>query len=337
MNNARTTHRIAFSFAPDTLDIRRMRPAVWSLEEETGSAHTALEASWSCLLPRLANLGLIMACVPSGPVTVATALHQARFEAVPDSPEWVCVESGIELCPANFGGVLAALEPMKDGQQTASLQFFDRAGEGCLKLMITNHSDLAAFEEIVRLHASPHLTGHFGSVGHTALLLSEEEPDAQVVRSLWSGLRRTLPTSAFPGMDGVSRRRALAVAGAHHAWRLRETAVLPLIRAMTLADAPIGIGVRNDAVFLPVGMRLSHWADCCCGTTFLASAAQLTLRHELNACECWATRFELRGSEVLSLEIYDTIGRFRAGLGLRNEAHPIHREQWNHWLREAAC
>jgi hypothetical protein len=118
---------------------------------------------------------------------------------------------------------------------------------------------------------------------------------------------------------------------------VRETALLPLVRAMTLADAPLGVGVRNEAVFLPVGIAPAHWADCCCGTTFFASTTQLTLRHELNACECWATRFEMRGSEVLCLEIYDASGHFRAGLGLMNAAHPVQREQWNHWLREAAC
>lgn len=337
MENTRNQARIAFSFSPGMLDIERMKPAFWTLDEETGSAHAQLDARWHRLLPALEKIGLLMACAPAGPVTTAVAARRLRFSPVPDSAEWVCLETGIELCPANLGGVLAALEPLESGQHTASLQFFDRAGEGCLKLMLTNHSDVTAFEDFVCRHAMPRHLAHFGPSGNACSLVLDAEPGAQAVRNLWGGLRRTLPSSAFPGMEGVSRRRALAAAGPQHAWRVRETAVQPLVRAMTLADAPLGIGVRNDAVFMPAGMCLSHWADCCCGTTFFASAAQLTLRHELNACECWVTRFELRGSEVLSLEIYDEQGRFRAGLGLRNEAHPVQREQWNHWLREAAC
>ncbi|MBE2284398.1 MAG: hypothetical protein IAE77_13155 [Prosthecobacter sp.] len=337
MENTHKTSRIAFSFHRGALDVDRMSPACWTFDEETGCAHAQLDARWERLLPALEKIGLMMACAPSGPVTTATAVGRLRFAAVPDSAEWVCLETGIELCPANLGGVLAAMEPVEGGRMTASLQFFDRSGEGCLKLMLTNHSDVVAFEDFTRRHAMPRHIAHFGPSGAAASLLLAGEPDAREVRSLWSGLRRTLPTSAFPGMEGVSRLRALAVAGPQHAWQVRESAVLPLVRAMTLADAPLGVGVRNEAVFLPVGLCPGNWADCCCGTTFFASAAQLTLRHELNACQCWVTRFELRGSEVLSLEIYDATGRFRAGLGLRNEAHPIQREQWNHWLREAAC
>lgn len=337
MDPTRFPHRIAFSFTPGTFDIERMRPDIWSYDDESGSAHAQLDACWSRLLPALSKLGLLMACAPSSPVTAAVAIKAARFEPVPDSADWVCLETGIELCPANLGGVLAALEPLESGQQTASLQFFDRCGEGCVKLLVTSRSDIAAFEDLVRRHAMSRHIAHFGPAGSAVSLLLDAEPDAQAVRSLWGGLRRTLPTSAFPGLEGVSRRRALGVAGLRHAWRARETAVMPLIRAMTLADAPLGIGVRNDAVFLPVGMYPTHWADCCCGTTFFAGASQLTLRHELNRSEAWVTRFELHGEEILCLEIYDNAGRFSAGLGLRPEALSVHRTQWNHWLREAAC
>ncbi len=338
MDPTHSTHRIAFSFAHGTFDIERMRPELWCDDDECGSAYVQLDACWSRLLPALSKIGLLMACAPSHPITAAVALKAAQFEHVPESPDWVCLESGIEICPENLGGVLATLEPLEGGQQTAALQFFDRDGEGCLKLLVTNRSDLAAFEHLVSRHATPQYITPFGQTGSAAALtLGTAEPDAQAMRSLWGGLRRTLPTSAFPGLEGISRRRALGLAGLRHAWQIRETAVMPLIRAMTLADAPLGIGVRNDAVFLPVGMYPTHWADCCCGTTFFAGASQLTLRHELSQAEAWVTRFEVRGQETLCLEIYDDAGSFRAGLGLRHEAMPTHHIQWKHWLREAAC
>ena len=330
-------HRIAFSFALGTFDIERMNPDLWCYDDECGSAYVQLGACWSRLLPALNKLGLLMACTPASPITAAMALKEARFESVPDSPDWVCLATGIELCPANLGGVLATLEPLEGARQTASLQFFDRNGDGCLKLLLTNRSDITAYEQLVNCHAMPQHITHFGPNGSAASLVLGTEPDAQTVRSLWGGLRRTQPTDTFPGLEGVSRRRALGVAGPSHAWQIRETAVMPLFRAMTLTDAPMRIGVRNDAVFLPVGMYPTHWADCCCGTTFFAGTSQLTLRHELSHAEAWVTRFEVRGKEILCLEIYDDVGRFRAGLGLRPEAMPTHHIQWNHWLREAAC
>lgn len=327
--------RIAFSFVQGTFDIDRMRPALWEVDDETGSAHVQLDARWQRLLPALSQTGIWMASTPSGPVTAAVALETARFEPVPDSADWVCLQSGIEICPANLGGVIAALEPLENGQQTASLQFFDRRGEGCMKLLATNRSDIAAFEALVARHASARHGAHFEHQDTQRSLLGAT-PDAQTVRSLWDGLRRTLPDTLFPGMEGVSRQRALAVAGPEHAWRIRSTAVPPLMRAITLADAPLGIGVRNNAVFLPVGMYVSHWNDCACGTTFFSTAAQFTLRNFIHQADTWVTRFTVKSREVLCLEIYDQTGRFCAGIGLRPEAAPEHHQLWNNWLRKAA-
>lgn len=325
-------HRIAFSFEPGIFEIARMRPALWEVDEDTSSAHAQLDARWERLLPALGRLGTLMACAPSRPATVAVALERARFEPVPDSADWVCLESGVEICPASLGGVIAALEGLESGQQTASLQFFDRQGEGCLKLLATNRTDVAAFEELVRRHASARRAVHFG---HTAAAPArwDAEPDARTVRSLWDGLRRTLPETSFPGLEGVSRQRALAVAGPQHAWRLRTASVPSLLRVMTLADAPLGIGLRNEAVFVPLGMYPSHWSDCACGTTFFSTAAQFTLRHLLQASEAWATRFVTHGQEVLCLELYDAQGSFCAGIGLRPEATQSQQEQWACWLR----
>lgn len=337
MNPTNSTQRIAFSFALGTFDIGRMKPHLWSCDDECGTAHVQLDCGWPRLLQALEKMGLLMACAPSGPVTGAVALHAARFEPVPGSRDWICLKTGMEICTSKLGGVLATLEPLEGGQQSAALQFFDRRGEGCLKLLVTNFSHIEAFEQLVSHHATLQLVSPLGLSGSAALLGSSTEPDAQAVRSLWGGLRRTLPTSTFPGLEGVLRRRALGVAGPQHAWRIRETAILPLLRAMALADAPLGIGLRNEAVFLPMGMQPNYWSGCCCGTTFFAGTSQLTLRDELNHAEAWVTRFKVPGKEILCLEIYDDEECFRAGVGLLPEAMPTHHMQWNHWLREAAC
>ncbi len=328
-------HRIAFSFVQGTFDIDRMKPVLWQVEEDTASAHVQLDARWERLLPALSKVGILMACAPSGPATVAVALENARLEPVPNSADWVCLDSGMEVCPANLGGVIAAIEGLEGGQETASLQFFDRNGEGCLKLMATNRTDIAAFEALVGRHAAAR---HSTSFGNRVMPPSQggDSPDAQTVRSLWDGLRRTLPETFFPGLEGVSRRRALAVAGPDHAWQVRTTSVSSLMRVMTLADAPLGVGLRNQAVFLPVGMYPSHWNDCACGTTFFSTAAQVTLRHLIHQSETWVTRFIVKSREVLCLELYDRQGRFCAGVGLRPEATPAQQEQWNDWLHRAS-
>ncbi|HEY1049341.1 MAG TPA: ChuX/HutX family heme-like substrate-binding protein [Prosthecobacter sp.] len=328
-------NRIAFSFVQGTFDIDRMKPVLWEVEEDTASAHVQLDARWERLLPALSNVGVLMACATSGPATVAVALDSAFFEPVPNSADWVCLESGMEICPANLGGIIAAIEGLEGGQETASLQFFDRNGDGCLKLMATNRTDIAAFEALVRRHAGGRHTAHFGTPVTPSSPGEGTTPDARTVRSLWDGLRRTLPETSFPGLEGVSRRRALAVAGPEHAWQVRTTSVHSLMRVMTLADAPLGVGLRNEAVFLPVGMYPSHWNDCACGTTFFSTAAQVTLRHLIHQSETWVTRFIVKSREVLCLELYDKQGRFCAGVGLRPEATHAQQEQWNDWLHRA--
>lgn len=213
MDPTHSPHRIAFSFAPGIFDIERMNPLLWSYDDECGSAYVQLDGCWSRLLPALGKIGWLMACAPSSLVTAAVALNGARFESVPDSTDWVCLETGGEICTAKLGGVLATLEPLEGAQQSAALQFFDLNGEGCLKLLVTNRSDITAFEHLVSRHSMPQHITPFGPTGSDASLVLGTEPDAQAVRSLWGGLRRTLPTSAFPGLEGVSRRRALGVAG----------------------------------------------------------------------------------------------------------------------------
>lgn len=325
-------NRIAFSFPSGTFDMGRMCAPLWEVDSNMGSAHVQLDARWEVLLPALKKLGVLMACAPSGPATVAVALDCARFEAVPNSADWVCLESGVELCPAHLGGLIVAIEELEGGQETVSFQFFDRYGDGCFKLLATNRTDVNSLEALVSLHAVQSRPCYFGSPQQPPSW-SEALPETWAVRSLWDGLRRTLPESSFPGLEGVSRRRALASVGEDLAWKLRQSGLSSLLRVMTLADAPLGVGLRNHAVFLPAGMYPSHWSDCACGTTFFSSCAQLTLRHLNHGIEAWATRFLVKDQEVMCLEIYDEVGNFSAGIGLRPEATRIQREQWNAWLQ----
>lgn len=317
--------RIAYSFPSLTFDLRRVRPD-WCFEADGGTAMAIhLDGNWPGFFKNLRELGLVMVTAARGPVSMATAWEKPVFQSYPGGHEWLCLESGAELRPSAFGGGMAVVEDVGD-QQVASFQFFDRNGEGCLKILVTNWSDHEVFEDLTARHASGRRTLPFGQKAGTRT--ATPTPDAKTVRQLWNGLSRSLPDTAFPGLEGVTRLSALEAVGQDLAWRLPRRVVRQALQSMTLGQVPLGGAIRNEAVFLPAGFYPTHWGDCGCGTTFFGEASQLTLRGCGHRGQAWATRFALGGEEVICIEMYDVRGEFAGGIGLRPEAVRHQRSQW---------
>lgn len=325
--------RIAYSFPAQTFDLRRVRPELCFEADEGAALAIHLDGNWSKFFRNLRELGLVMVTAARGPISLATAWEKPQFQSYPGSDEWMCLESGSEIRPAAFGGGMAVVETVGD-QQVASFQFFDRNGEGCMKILVTNWSDHEVFEDLVARHASGKRTVPFGQKSEAR---TETPPPAQAdVRKLWNGLSRSLPDSAFPGLEGVSRLSALEVAGQDLAWRLPRRVVRQALQNMTLAQVPLGGAVRNEAVFLPTGFFPTHWGDCGCGTTFFGEASQLTLRGCAQRGQAWATRFQLGTEEIICIEMYNQRGDFAGGVGLRPESSKWQKEQWNDILKTGA-
>jgi len=324
--------RIAYSFPARTFDLRRVRPE-WCFEADEGAALAIhLDGRWEKFFKALRELGLVMVTAARGPLSMATAWEKPVFQGYPGGDEWLCLESGAEIRPAAFGGAMAVVESVGH-QQVASFQFFDRSGEGCLKILVTNWSEHEVFEDLVARHASGRRSIQFGQKAEAR---TETPAPAQAeVRQLWNGLSRSLPDTAFPGLEGVCRLSALAAVGQDLAWRLPRRVVRQALQNMTLAQVPLGGAVRNEAVFLPTGFFPTHWGECGCGVTFFGETSQLTVRGCGHRGQDWATRFMLGGEEVICIEMYDVRGEFSGGIGLRPEAARWQRQQWNDLLKTA--
>ncbi|TDU81149.1 putative heme degradation protein [Prosthecobacter fusiformis] len=332
-STSRHSPRIAYSFPAQTFDLRRVRPE-WCFEADGGAAMAIhLDGNWPRFFKHLRELGLVMATAARGPVSMATAWEKPLFQAYPGGDEWLCLDSGAEIRPSAFGGAMAVVEDA-GGQQVASFQFFDRSGEGCLKILVTNWSDYEVYEDLVSRHASGRRTIQFGQKAETSPEMPA--PDTATVRQLWNGLSRSLPDTVFPGLEGVSRLSALAAVGQDLAWRLPRRVVRQALQSMTLAQVPLGGAVRNEAVFMPTGFFPTHWGDCGCGTTFFGEASQLTLRGSRHRGQAWATRFLLGGEEIICIEMFNIRGEFAGGVGLRPESSRRHRDQWNELLKSAS-
>lgn len=321
--------RIAYSFPAGTFDLRQLRPDLCFETADGNAMAIQLDGRWAPFFRKLPDLGLIMASVSAGPLSMASAWGFPYFHGYPGSSEWICLESGTEIHPAAFGGGVAVVEECH-GMQVASFQFFDRQGEGCLKLLITNGSDLDAFESLILRHASSYRREPLGL--KRDLKLESATPQSVTVRQLWHGLSRSLPDSTFPGLDGVTRRAALEVAGKDLAWRLPHWVVRQTLQNMCSARAPLGGAVRNEGVFLPVRFSLTRAGHCECGLTFFGHLSQLTLRAQATH-EAWAIRFTQGNAEAICMEWYDEQGRFCGSIGLHSDATEAHQEEWLQSLR----
>ncbi|MES2595987.1 MAG: hypothetical protein V4662_11655 [Verrucomicrobiota bacterium] len=257
MHHSSSESRISYSFPESTFDLEALCPR-HVFEADGGSALAVqLDGRWPRLFRHLHELDLILACAGHGPVSMASAWAAPQFDGYPGSGTWLCLDSGAELTPSALGGGMAVIEQGATGQQLASIQFFDRDGQGCLKLLLTNGSDLDAFESLVRAHACGRKMTQFG-LKPRASCRSESVPDTVMVRAVWDGLSRSLPDSSFPGLEGVSRHDALVAVGQDKAWRLPRWVVRQTLQSMIEHAVPLGGAVRNEAVFLPAGFWPTH-------------------------------------------------------------------------------
>ncbi|QIF00666.1 ChuX/HutX family heme-like substrate-binding protein [Roseimicrobium sp. ORNL1] len=354
--------RIAYSFKQGTFDLKSLAPHLWFEADDGWSTAVRLGGHLQSLFRRIEHLGVVLASAQSGPLSTADTWERPSFQWVSHTGEFVEPSSGAEVRLASLKSVMAVVQEVED-QQVASLQFFDASGEGGLKLMLTNWSDLDYFEALISIHGRAREEGSsrqrlLGGKGNdndkanamvvpTRNAVPFEERDeegavlsgftADMVHPLWSGLSRTLPDSHFPGVPGLLRRDALALAGGQHAWQVSKDMVLRAMEDMVMRGVALGGAVRNGVSYVPMAFRPKHWNQCGCGQTFFGECTQFTLRRCCgSAWECWAVcHTNAKGTdEVVCLEFYDSQRRFCGGLGLSTGATSGDHACWRGWLEK---
>ncbi len=324
--------RVAFSFESGTFDLQTLCPKGWFEAEEGRSTAVRLDRRWERMFGSLRSLGILLASASSGPLSLTDAWLKPAFLRIPESDILIEVETGCEVRCSAINSALAIVEEVGD-QQLASLQFLDSTGQGVLKILLTSGSNLTAFEQLVVAHAWSPVQDHERHAVSSHHPILSRPPAAAAVRSLWSGLSRTMPGNYFPGLDGVSRHAALSVAGPDLAWQVSATAVKKALEQVTLRNASLGGAVRNAAVVLPAAFRPFQSQSCHCGNTWFSDVGQFTLFSPDSAWQAWAIRYLTATDEVICLEFYDAEDRFCGGLGLRPDATGDDHRAWMHALR----
>ncbi len=316
---ARPHPRVAWSFPEGTIDLESLCPAQCLSGDEEETRAVSLEPRWRELLPRLADLGPVLGSAASGGLSAAQLWPAPDFTWIPGTGTAMDVRHGTEIDPGQLGGVLAVVEQGSGSQEMVNLQFFDRSGAGCLKLILTNLSDLAAFRSLVA-----DFGGGFGVMPSSSAPLAgggvpcpgTSAVSAEQVRGLWQGLPRTSPDQDFPGIPGCRRERAFALAGADRAWRLPGDGMRQAVCGVMQAGGMLRVTVRNRAVLAHVQFNPTHSQECACGTTFFSPSSQLTLRRQADVMDVWVVRHpEPHGAARLEIECFG-FGGFCGAVGI---------------------
>jgi putative heme degradation protein len=329
--------RVAYSFDAGTIELHKWCPGLCEVGPTTGSTMVCLDKRWELLLGGLRQLGVILASVRSGPVNLASVWRQVDFQPIPGSHEWLEINSGTELRGGALGSAVALVEERGD-QQVASLQFAARDGTEYLKLMLTENSDLEAFEQLVKTHAvagawgSP-TTVQAGSNGpglvtepvsvpvsvSVSVPVPVPVPDWESVKPLWEGLSRTRPGRYFPGLALVPRLAGLQAANGAFAWPLQPKVARTLLEKMAERGEGLNFSVRNRAVFMSAACTLGRSRERGCGQTFFGPQTQLTLRcHGGEPWSTWVVCLRTLRGEQWKMEVYDERGEFCLSVGLGN-------------------
>lgn len=275
---ARSLPRLAYSFPSGTCDLSDYGPGCCVFGDDDSTSAVMLESDWHHLLPRLQDLGALLASAMSGPLSLAQMWVAPSFAPVPGTHQMLDLTGGAELELRPLRRIMAVVEQGHSRQEIISLQLFDDRSQGVLKLLLTNLSDRTAFAELVREFASPfpvHLHPHPASPLPMPAL---RPPPVEMVRGLWHGLARTQPDSAFPGLPDCSRLTALEAAGPDLAWPVSEAALRRALNVAVESGLTLQACVRNRGLFAPGSLTPLSASGCTCGTTWFSAQSQLTLR-----------------------------------------------------------
>lgn len=333
-SEAERSGRVAYSFPAGTFDLQHTQGNLCLASEDGSTTYVGLRLQWVRLFEMVRHLHVVLGAAASGPISLADTWERPDFTLFPGTGCLYDLESAAEIKWHHLASAIAVVDD-HGHQQTASIQFFDRQGRGCLKLMLTNFSDLDAFDRLIKKHAVPFDSG----VEPEEPLCSGCKPaakaaDADLVRRLWRDAARSRPDDHLPGLSRFKRREALPLVGADLAWDCQGMVVMRALEIATAQSIPLRCTVNNQGIFLPAPFTPTHWHPCEAGLTFFSPFSQLTLRHNREPWEAWATRHSSWPIQSrLTLEIYDDDGLLCGTLTPASEASDIQVHAWNSVLK----
>ena len=152
----------------------------------------------------------------------------------------------LRLFMAHWAHALALTETTAKGARR-SLQFFDRSGHALHKIYLTEDSDVAAYDALLKRHAHAEQTPRLAA--QAAAAPAADLPDAEIdwaqLRTAWAGLKDTHDFHPMLRRFRVGREQALRKIGEDFAYRVGADALRQLLEHVRDEGCELMVFVGN--------------------------------------------------------------------------------------------
>ncbi|MBS1660667.1 MAG: hemin-degrading factor [Bacteroidetes bacterium] len=297
-----------------------------------GSSVLALRSEFQELVERLPVLGRIMVLTRN-----ESCVHERKgiFEPLVRHGKAMGVVVGadidLRLFFRNWAFAFAVLADEAAGFKD-SIQVFDFQGTAVMKVFLTEDSDRAAFEGIVRDFAAPVQPAGLDILpASPPPVYKDDQVDIPAFRSDWGQLKDTHDFFPMLVKHQVSRLHALRIAG-EFARRVDNNVVVQLLERASEGSWEIMVFVANHGnIQIHTGpvkriLAIPGWINV------MDPDFNLHLRLD-HICETWMVRKPTVDGDVHSLEVFDAAGELIVQFfGKRKPGQP-EGLFWRDWIR----
>lgn len=279
------------------------------LSTQCGETVTRLRPNWNEFLPRIKELGYVMALTRNN-----DCVHERKgiYEDIRTGDIQALVlgeEIDLRLFPRVWKYLYAVTETSTHGERR-SLQIFDIYGEAVHKIYMTSQSNLDAYGKIVfDFMSSNQAQGETDviSVPEPKPDIDDEQIDISNFREAWCSLEDTHDFFPMLNRFNVSRLQALRLAGEEWAYSVHNNAARMILTAASESQTPIMVFVANrGAIQIHTGtvsklMETGEWFNV------LDEKFNLHLR-QTAIKSSWIVKKPTNDGIVTSLEVFDKTG-----------------------------
>ncbi|MFN3596448.1 MAG: hemin-degrading factor, partial [Rubricoccaceae bacterium] len=274
-------------------------------------ALAAPAGGWRALLPELEALGDVMALTRND--AAVHERHGVYRRVETDLPHGMAQVLGDEidlrLFCARWAGAYAVETPTRDGRRRRSVQFFDRSGDAVHKTFLTDASDEAAFDALVRRHRAP---TPLAPPAAPRVAPAPERPDADIDREAllagWAALEDTHDFIHLLSTHRVGRVQALRLAEGRFTERVPGAAVRGVLEAAAAGAIPVMIFVGNPGAIQIHSGPVERLAEA--GPWFNVLDARFNLHlNETQIADAFVVVKPTVDGDVTAVEAYDAAGQ----------------------------
>ena len=279
------------------------------LSTQCGETVTRLRPEWIALLPRIKELGYVMALTRND-----NCVHERKgiYEDIRTGDNNALVlgeDIDLRLFPSTWKYVYAVREASSHGERK-SIQIFDVHGGAVHKIYMTAQSDAEAYGNIVF-----EFMNHNQVQGETDVTLAPEpkadNPDSEIdvenFRAAWSALEDTHDFFPMLKRFNAGRLQALRLAGNEWAYPVKNNAARQILTDASETQTPIMVFVANrGAIQIHTGtvtklLETGPWFNV------LDEKFNLHLRQSAIRSS-WIVKKPTTEGIVTSLEVFDNNG-----------------------------